>query len=89
MTFLNFAAYSFTHVKVWKSIVNLKILEFEADIGIILNDFQSWFWLNIEIRLSFPDRQADHGFNDFDQSSGWARVSAIEAESCLGFMQPP
>ena len=36
--------YGFTHAKIKKSIFNLEILEFVGDIGLILNDIQSWFY---------------------------------------------
>ena len=37
------ATYGFAHTKVQKSTFDPKILEFIGNIGIILNDFESWF----------------------------------------------
>jgi len=43
--------HGFAHAKVKKSNFNRKILELISDIGIILNDFQSWFYSAIRIRV--------------------------------------
>ena len=38
--------YGFAHAKIKKSIFNYKFLELVPDIGIILNDFSEWFYLD-------------------------------------------
>jgi len=49
LNFMRLPTYGFAHAKFKKSNFYPKILEFLGDIGIILNDFQSWFYTAIKI----------------------------------------
>ena len=51
--FLSCLTHGFAHSRVKKSTFNLKILDFVGDIGIIRNDFQSWFHSIIKLWVVF------------------------------------
>ena len=51
--FRRLPTYDFAHAKVEKSIFDSKIQEFAGDIGVILNEFQSWCYSTIKISVKF------------------------------------